>query len=101
MKISKWWRLHFCSREPRRDGTLSIVKAECFGVICEKVDEAIDNDVAWSRGGIMSIAFHDDVFSSLHFGFTTRAAGGELGEESLSVFSNGGMTSSHAGEVSA
>ena len=28
-------------------------------------------------------------------------AGGELGEESLSVFSNGGMTSSHAGEVGA
>ena len=48
----------------------------------------------------MFIAFHDDVFSSLHFGFTTRAAGGELGEESLSVFSNGGMTSSHAGEAS-
>ena len=48
----------------------------------------------------MSIVLHDDVFLSLHFGFTTRAAGGELGEESLSVFSNGGVTSSHAGEAS-
>ena len=87
--------------EPRCDGTLSIVKAKCFRVICEKVYEAINNDVAWLHGGIVSIAFHDDVFSSLHFGFTTRAAGGELGEESLSVFSNGGVTSSHAGEASA
>ena len=65
------------------------------------MDEAIDDDVAQSRGGVMSIVLHDDVFSSLHFGFTTRAAGGELGEESLSVFSNGGVTSSHAGEASA
>ena len=65
------------------------------------MDKAIDDDVTWSCGGVMSIAFHDNVFLSLHFGFTTRAAGGELGEESLSVFSNGGMTSSHAGEVSA
>jgi len=65
------------------------------------VDEAINDCVAWSCGEVMSIAFYDDVFSSLHFGFTTRAAGGELGEESLSVFSNGGMTSSHAGEAGA
>ena len=47
----------------------------------------------------MSITFYNDVFLSLHFGFTTRAAGGELGE--VSVFSNRGMTSSHAGEASA
>ena len=49
----------------------------------------------------MSIAFHDDVFSGLYFGFTTRAAGGEVGKESLSVFSNGGVASGHAGEASA
>ena len=65
------------------------------------MDKAIDDNVTWSRGGVMSIAFHDDVFSSLHFSFTTRAAGGELREESLSVFSDRGMTSSHAGEASA
>ena len=65
------------------------------------MDKAIDDNVTWSHGGVMSIAFHDDVFSSLHFSFTTRAAGGELGEESLSVFSNGGMTSSHASEAGA
>ena len=65
------------------------------------MNEAIDDNVTWSRGGVMSIAFHDDVFSGLYFGFTTRATGGELGEESLSVFSDGGMTSSHVGEASA
>ena len=65
------------------------------------MDKAIDDDVTWSCGGIMSIAFHDNVFSSLYFSFTIRAAGGELGEESLFVFSNGGITSSHAGEASA
>ena len=65
------------------------------------MNEVIDDYVAWSCGEIMSIAFHNDVFSSLHFGFTTRAAGGELGEESLSVFSNGDMTSSHVGEAGA
>jgi len=65
------------------------------------VDKAIDDDVAWSRGGVMPITLPDDVFSSLDFGFAARAAGGEVGEESLSVFSNGGMASSHAGEASA
>ena len=49
----------------------------------------------------MPITLHDDVFSSLDFGFATRAAGGEVGEESLFVFSNGGMANSHAGEASA
>jgi len=65
------------------------------------VDKAIDDVVAWSCGGVMSITLHDDVLSSLNFGFATRATGGEVGKESLSVFSNGGMTSSHASEVSA
>jgi len=64
------------------------------------VDKAIDDDVAWMCGGIMSITFHDNVFLGLNFSFVTRAAGGEVGEESLSIFSNGGMASSHAGEAS-
>jgi len=64
------------------------------------VDKAIDDDVAWLRGGVMPIILHDDVISSLDFSFATRAAGGEVGEESLSVFSNGGVASSHAGEAS-
>ena len=65
------------------------------------MDKAIDDDVAWSHRGVMSITLHDDVISSLDFGFATRAAGEEVGEESLSVFSNGGVASSHAGEASA
>jgi len=40
-------------------------------------------------------------FSGLNFSFATRAAGGEVREESLFVFSNGGMTSSHVSEASA
>ena len=48
----------------------------------------------------MSIAFHNNVFSSLDFSFVTRAAGGKVREESLSVFSDRGMTSSHADKVS-
>ena len=62
--------------------------------------EAVDNDVAGTHGRIVSFTFHDNVFMGLNFSFATRAAGGEVGEESLSVFSNGGMTSGHAGEAS-
>ena len=50
---------------------------------------------------VMSVTFHDDVFSGLNLGFTTRATGGEVREESLSVFSNGDVTSSYVGEASA
>ena len=92
--------MRFCLGKPHCDGTLSIVKAKCFRVICKEVDKAIDDDVARTHGGIMSIIFHDNVFSGLNFSFATRAAGGEVEEESLSVFSNGGMASGHAGEVS-
>ena len=49
----------------------------------------------------MSVTFYDDVFLSLNFSFTTRATGGEVRKESLFVFSNGGMTSSHVGEAGA
>ena len=64
------------------------------------MDEAIDDDVAWSRGGVMPVAFHNNVFLGLNLSFATRATGGEVREESLSVFSNRGMTSSHASEAS-
>jgi len=64
------------------------------------VDKAVDDDIAWTHGGVMPITFYDNMFSGLNFGFTTRATDREVREESLSVFSNGGMISSHAGEVS-
>ena len=63
--------------------------------------EAVDNDVTGTRGRIMSFTFHDNVFMGLNFSFATRATGGEVGEESLSVFSDGGIASGHAGEASA
>jgi len=47
----------------------------------------------------MPITFHDDMLSSLNFDFATGATGGEVREKSLSVFSDRGMTSSHAGEA--
>ena len=48
----------------------------------------------------MQVAFHDYVFTSLNFSFTTWAVGWEIGEESLSIFSNGSMSSGHASESS-
>jgi len=65
------------------------------------VDKAINDDIAWTCGGVVSITFHDNVFSGLNFSFATRVAGGEVGKESLSVFSNRGMASGHTGEASA
>ena len=93
--------LCFCSREPHHDRTLSVVKAKCFRVICKEVDKAINDDVARARGGIVSVTFHDDVFLGLNFCFATRASGEEVGEESLSVFSDGGVAGGHVGEASA
>ena len=64
------------------------------------MDEAVDDDIAWLHRGIVPITFHNDVFSGLNLGFTTGATGREVREESLSVLSNGGITSSHVGEAS-
>jgi len=64
------------------------------------VNEAIDNNVVWSSGGVISVAFHDDVFTSLNLSFTTWAASGEIREESLSIFSDEDISSSHVSEVS-
>jgi len=40
-----------------------------------KVNKAVDDDVAWSHGGVMPVAFHDNMFLGLNLSFTTRAAG--------------------------
>jgi len=93
--------LCFYSRESRRDGTLSIVKAKCTQIICEEVNEAVDNDVAWLSGRIMQVTFHDNVFMGLNFSFTTWAASWEMEEESLSIFSNGSMSGGHVSESGA
>jgi len=65
------------------------------------MNKAVDNGIAGTHGRIVSFAFHDYVFTGLNFSFATRATGGEVGKESLSVFSNGGVASGHAGEASA
>ena len=83
------------------DGTLAIIKAECTRVVHEEVDETVNDDVARLSGGIMSVVFHDNVFMSLDLSFAAWAAGREVREESLSVFSDGGMSSSHASEAGA
>jgi len=64
------------------------------------VDEAVDDDVAGACRWVMEVAFHDDVFLSLNFSFTAQAADGKVGEESLSIFSNGGVACGHACEAS-
>jgi len=64
------------------------------------VDKVVDDDVTWSHGGVMPIAFHDNVFSGLNLSFATRAASRKVRGESLSVFSSRGMTSSHTGKAS-
>jgi len=53
------------------------------------MNKAVDDYVAWPGRWVMGITFHDNVFMSLNFSFAARAAGGELGEESLTVFPMG------------
>ena len=64
------------------------------------MDKAVNNDVVQLYGRVIHVAFHDNVFLDLNLSFTTWAAGEEVWEESLSVFTNGNMSSSHAGEMS-
>jgi len=64
------------------------------------MDKAVDDDVAQLHEGIMQVTFHDNVFSCLNLSFTTWAAGKKVEEESLFVFSNGGIASSHTSESS-
>ena len=90
--------LCFYFKESCRDGALSVVKAKHARVVHKEVYEAIDDDVAWPHGGVMQVAFHNNVFAGLNFGFTTWATSGEIREESLSIFSNGSMTSGHVSE---
>jgi len=63
------------------------------------VNKAVDDGVVWLSRRVMPVAFYDNVFTSLNLSFAAWAAGGEIREESLSVFSDGGMSSSHASEA--
>ena len=63
------------------------------------MDETINDDVTQLSGGIISVAFHDNVFTSLDLSFAAWAAGRKVRKESLSVFSNRGMSSSHVSKA--
>jgi len=84
-----------------RDDISTIIKTECARVVYKEVDKAVYDDIAWAYRWIMCLAFHDDMFSCLNFGFPTQAADGEVRKEPLSVFSNGSVASSHASETGA
>jgi len=86
--------------ELRHNVFLSVVKTKSSRIIYKEVDEAVNDGITQSHRRVIQVTFHDDVFSGLNFNFTTWATGREVGEESLSVFSNGGMTSSHVSESS-
>jgi len=63
--------LCFYSKKSRCDRALSIVKAKHARVVHKEVYKAINDDVAWPHGGVVQVAFHDDVFMGLNFGFAT------------------------------
>jgi len=64
------------------------------------MDKAVNDNVARLHGGVIQVTFHDNVFSCLNLSFTIWAAGREVGEESLFVFSNRDMASSYVSELS-
>ena len=68
--------------------SLSVVKAKCSRIVCKEVDKAVDDNVTGACRRVMEVTLYDNVFSSLNFSFTTWAASGKVGEESLSIFSN-------------
>jgi len=45
------------------------------------------------------VTLHDNVFSSLNFSFAACAVGGEVGKESLPIFSNRGMAGGHVSKM--
>ena len=64
------------------------------------MDKAVNDDVAWLCRRVAHIAFHDNMFTGLDLSFIIWVASGKVQKESLSVFSNTGMFSSHIGEMS-
>jgi len=50
------------------------------------MDKAIDDDDTWLHGRVMNVTFHDNMFTSLSFGFTTQAAGRKIVEESVCIY---------------
>jgi len=60
--------------------TSTIVKTEGCRIVCQGVDKAVNDDVAWSCGGVMEVVLHDDIFMCLHIHLTTQTAEGVLSQ---------------------
>ena len=71
---------------------LTVVKAEGSGIVIQEVDKTVNDDVAWSHGGAVQRALHDDIFSGLELILAIWAAKGGVGEEPLTVLADGGIT---------
>ena len=59
------------------------------------MNETINDDVTWPCKEIMQITLHNNVFIDLNLNFAIWAASEEMKKESLSILSNGSMTSGH------
>ena len=79
--------------------TSTIVKTEGCRIVHQGVDKAVNDDVAWSCGGVMEVVLHDDIFMCLYIHLTTQTAEGGVGEEALTILTNGGMAHGHVDEV--
>jgi len=82
-KKCKRYRLCFCLVELCHERSLSTIKAKSCRIFCQEVHKAIN----------------DYVFTGLDSSLSTRAVDRELREESLTIFSNGSMSSGHANET--
>jgi len=52
--------------------TLTVVKTEGCRIVHQKVDKAINDDIAWSCGVVIEVALHDNMFMCLHIVRGTR-----------------------------
>ena len=46
--------------------TSTIVKTEGCRIVCQEMDKAVNDDVAWSCGGVMEVILHDDMLKCLY-----------------------------------
>ena len=110
-KAKKWqrlysicccWPLHFCSEAlPLIPWNLSVIKAECFGVLCQEVYEAPNGNVLRPCILVIEITLHNDVFMILDLSLTAGAVGQRIRKKPLSVFTYGCMSGGHVSEPGA
>ena len=81
--------------------TSTVVKTEGCRIVCQEVDKAVNDDVAWSCGGAMEVTLHDNMFTCLHICLATWTAKGGVGEEVLTILADRDMAPGHVGEAGA